>query len=72
MAVGKVPMAAARKIANLTQKEMGVICKVSESTVGNWEKFKTEPTVSQAQAYATACGLAYDDIIFLPEDTVKP
>jgi transcriptional regulator with XRE-family HTH domain len=70
MAVGKVPVPVARKLANLTQKALADICGVSESTVANWEKFKTEPTVSQAQTIANACGLALDDIIFLPENTV--
>ena len=70
MAIGKVTMPVARKLANLTQKRLAEICGVSECTVANWEKFKTEPTVSQAQTIANACGLDVDDIIFLPESTV--
>ncbi len=70
MAIEKVPLPVARKLANLTQKELGEICGVSESTVYNWEKFKTEPTVSQAKKIGEACGLNYDDIIFLPPTTV--
>lgn len=72
MAIEKITLPAARKMAGLTQKGLGNACGVSESTVANWEKGKTEPTVSQAKAAAEACGFHYDDIIFLPEDTVKP
>ena len=43
----------------------------SESTVINWEKGRTEPTVSQAMRIGEVVGIDYDDIIFLPQTTVK-
>ena len=70
MAIEKITMAAARKLANLTQKGLGERLGVSEKTVSNWEKGKSEPTVSQAKQIANACGVGYDDIIFLPKTTV--
>lgn len=70
MAIEKITLPAARKNAKLTQKNLASICKVSESTVSNWEKGKSEPTVSQAKIIADACGLCIDDIIFLPCVTV--
>lgn len=70
MAIKKLPMPAARKLANLSQKDMADICDVSESTIANWEKFKTEPTIAQAYMFAEACGLDIDDVLFLPEVTV--
>ena len=70
MAIRKLPMPVARKLANLSQKEMADYCNVSESTIANWEKFKTEPTIAQAYKFAEACGLALDEVIFLPEVTV--
>lgn len=70
MAVEKVTLPVARKIANLTQKGLGLAVGVSESTVINWEKGRSEPTVTQAQAISEATGIALDDIIFLPIDTV--
>ena len=70
MAIEKVTLPVARKIANLTQKQLGLIVGVSESTVVNWEKGRTEPTVSQAKAIGEATGIAYDNIIFLTQDTV--
>lgn len=72
MVLEKVTLPVARKIADLTQKELAAICHVSESTVINWEKGRTEPTVSQALQIAKAVGLPYDRIIFLPQNTVKP
>lgn len=70
MAISKLPMQVARKMANLSQKDMADVCEVSESTIANWEKFKTEPTVAQAYKFANACGLDIDEVVFLPEVTV--
>ena len=70
MAIEKVTLPVARKIANLTQKQLGLAVGVSESTVANWEKGRTEPTVSQAKAIGEATGIPYDNIIFLTQDTV--
>ena len=70
MAIEKVTLPVARKIANLTQKQLGLAVGVSESTVVNWEKGRTEPTVSQAKAIGEATGIPYDNIIFLTADTV--
>ncbi|MBQ8263207.1 MAG: helix-turn-helix transcriptional regulator [Oscillospiraceae bacterium] len=68
--IEKLTLPAARKLANLTQRELASRCNVSESTVINWEKGRTEPTVSQAVKIGEAVGIYYDHIIFLPESTV--
>lgn len=70
MVIEKVTLPVARKIANLTQKELATAVGVSESTVINWEKGRSEPTVSQAIAISQAVGIPYDCIIFLPRNTV--
>lgn len=70
MAIEKVTLPVARKIASLTQKELASAVGVSESTVVNWEKGRSEPTVSQAIAISQATGIPYDSIIFLPQLTV--
>lgn len=70
MAIEKITLPAARKLAGLTQKDLAAICGVSESTVANWEKYKTEPTISQAMKIGEACGVHYNDIIFLAPTTV--
>lgn len=70
--IEKLTLPAARKLANLTQRELASRCNVSESTVINWEKGRTEPTISQAIKIGEAVGIHYDNIIFLPSNTVKP
>lgn len=68
--IDKVTLPVARKIANMTQVQLAQYCKVSESTVINWEKGRSEPTVSQARMISEATGIPYDMIIFLPKNTV--
>ena len=72
MAIEKITLPAARKNANLTQKDLAACCGVSESTVANWEKGRSEPTITQAMKIGEVCGIHYDNIIFLPKVTVKP
>lgn len=70
MAIEKVTLPVARKIANLTQKQLADIVGVSENTVINWEKYRSEPTISQAMKIGDAVGIYYDNIIFLKPNTV--
>ena len=70
MAIEKITLPAARKLAGLTQKELAKLCNVSETTVLNWEKGRSEPSVSQAKRIGEIVGIHYDDIIFLPSITV--
>ena len=72
MAIEKVTLPVARKIAGLTQKGLADELNVSESTVINWEKGRSEPTVIQAQKISDLTGVPLDSIIFLPANTVKP
>ena len=70
MAIERVTLPVARKIADMTQKELAIACEVSESTVINWEKGRSEPTVSQARKISDATGVPLDNIIFLPQSAV--
>ena len=72
MAIEKVTLPVARKIANITQKQLASALKVSESTVIAWEKGRSEPTVIQARKISEVVGIPLDSIIFLPSSTVKP
>lgn len=72
MAIEKVTLPVARKIAGLTQKGLADEMNVSESTVINWEKGRSEPTVNQAQKISDLTGIPLDSIIFLTPNTVKP
>ena len=70
MAIKKITMIAARKMAGLTQQEMAQACGVSVGTVTRWEKGIKDPTISQAKKIGEVCGVHYDDIIFLPKVTI--
>ena len=67
MAIEKITLIAARKMAGLTQRELAQACGVSEGTVSRWEKGIKDPTITQAKRIGEICGIHYDDIIFYPE-----
>lgn len=70
MVYEKVTLPVARKIAGLTQIDLAEALNVSESTVINWEKGRSEPTVTQALHIATVVNRPIDSIIFLPKSAV--
>lgn len=70
MAIEKITLIAARKMAGLTQRELAKACGVSEGTVCRWEKGIKDPTITQAKKIGEVCGIHYDDIIFLPRVTI--
>lgn len=70
MVYEKVTLPVARKIANLTQKGLAEAVGVSETTVINWEKGRSEPTVTQAIQIAEAVKRPLDCIIFLSTSAV--
>lgn len=70
MAIEKITLIAARKMAGLTQRDLATACGVSEGTVARWEKGLKDPTVTQAKRIGEICGVHYDDIIFLPKVTI--
>lgn len=70
MAIERITVPVARKMVGMTQKDLADYCNVSETTIRSWEKFRTEPSISQAKRIAEAVGRHYDELIFLPQDTV--
>lgn len=70
MAIEKVTLPVARKIAGMTQRDLANAIHVSESTILKWEKGRGEPPISKAIAIGKAVGIPYDNIIFLPQNTV--
>lgn len=70
MVYEKVTLPVARKIAGITQVGLAAALNVSESTVVNWEKGRSEPTVTQAQQIAETVKRPLDSIIFLPKSAV--
>jgi transcriptional regulator with XRE-family HTH domain len=63
-----ITLKAARVNANLTQMEVAERLKISKTTLTNYEKYRTIPSIAMAQKFAELYGLEVDDIIFLPED----
>lgn len=64
----KIIIAAARVNAGMNQREMAKYVGVDVSTVCNWEKGKSEPSVSQLRMISEASGIPMD-FIFVPEQS---
>lgn len=60
----RISLAAARVNAGLTQDQVATQLGVTKRTVIDWEKGRTEPTVSRAYQLAALFGLHLDSIIF--------
>jgi transcriptional regulator with XRE-family HTH domain len=56
----KISMAAARINAGLTQKQLAIVCGVSESTVVNWENGKRVPSLRKLPLLEKAYGISLD------------
>ena len=61
----KMTLKTLRTLKNWRQMDAAKALDVSVDTWGNWERGKTEPTVTQAYQIATAFDVSIDDIIFL-------
>lgn len=61
----KISLEAVRVNAKMTQKEWAKALGVSNTTVVNWEKEKTEPTLSQLKTMSELSGIPMD-FIFVP------
>jgi DNA-binding XRE family transcriptional regulator len=66
----KIKLEAARVNAGLTQKQVAEALKVSNKTVGNWENYITSPTIAQAEKLCALYEIPYDNISFLPNDSL--
>nr|DAN83919.1 MAG TPA: helix-turn-helix domain protein [Caudoviricetes sp.] len=60
----KISLAAARVNAGLSQAEVADKLHVSNRTVISWEKYKTSPSVTQADALYNLFGRPKDSIKF--------
>ena len=67
----KISLEAARVNAGYTQKEVGKILEVSNKTVCSWEKGESFPKPAQIDALCELYGVAYDNINFLPNNSLK-
>ena len=64
----KISLAAARVNAKLTQRELAQYLDVDVSTIVNWEKGKTEPSVKQLRKISELSGIPMD-FIYVPEQS---
>lgn len=58
----RIKWAAARVNANLTQDDVAKKMNVSKNTVVAWEKYKSEPSISQAKELANMYSIPLDMI----------
>lgn len=61
----QISLAAARVNANLTQEDVARAMHLSKNTIVNWEKGKSEPSVSQSRELEKLYNISMD-YIFLP------
>ena len=66
----KITLKAARVNAGLTQKEAAKKINVSNKTLCNWESGASMPKVDKIDAICDLYGIAYDNIIFLPSNSL--
>lgn len=62
----RISLEAVRVNAKMTQKEWTEMLGVSNTTVVNWEKGKTEPSLSQLKTMSKLSGIPMD-FIFVPD-----
>lgn len=66
----KISLKAARVNAGLSQKEAAEALNVSNKTLCAWENSKTFPAADKIDAICNLYGVSYDNIVFLPNDSL--
>lgn len=66
----KISLKAARVNANLSQKDAARELNVSNKTLTNWENGKSFPSAEKIDALCKLYNLSYDNIIFLPHNSL--
>lgn len=64
----QISLAAARVNAMMTQEEVAKKMKVSKNTIVNWEKGKSEPSISQSKELSSIYNMPLD-YIFVPTES---
>ena len=68
--MARMTLEAARRNVKLTQKEAADRLGVSNATICNWEKGTSFPNVQQVEKICELYGVSYDDLIFLPNNSL--
>lgn len=66
----KLTLKAARINCNLTQQEAADKIGVTIDTIGNWERAKSFPNALHIRRIEEVYGVPYDNLIFLPGNTL--
>jgi transcriptional regulator with XRE-family HTH domain len=66
----RITLKAARINADLSQKEAAEQLHISNKTLCNWENGVSYPDAEQIDALCKLYGVHYDNIIFLPGDSL--
>lgn len=67
----KISLKAARINAGLSQKVAAKLLKVSNKTLQSWESGKTSPGAKYIDAICELYHVSYNDINFLPTNSLK-
>lgn len=70
MKVLQISLAAARVNAKLTQKQAADALHISNKTLNNWETGRAMPKADMIAKLCDLYGVGYDNLIFLPTDSV--
>lgn len=63
----KISLEAARRNADLSQKDAAKALKISNTTLGKWERGESFPTADKIQEICELYGVHYDNLNFLPK-----
>lgn len=66
----KISLEAARVNAGYTQKAVAEVMKVSNRTIGKWEKGESFPDAQQVAQLCELYRMPYDNINFLPDNSL--
>lgn len=69
--VVRITLKAARINKNLSQKEAAKALGVSNKTLCAWENGTSAPTVGKAEEISKLYDMPYDNLIFLPDSSLK-
>jgi transcriptional regulator with XRE-family HTH domain len=67
----RISLRAARVNAGLSQEEAACKLGVSKKTLGNWENGITFPSADKINLICELYGVSYDQLNFLPTDSLK-
>lgn len=68
--MAKMTLKAARVNIDLSQKDAASALGISNKTLGSWESGASFPKADQIVAICDLYGVTYDDLIFLPDNSL--